>query len=535
MEVASSTVDVQWLEKVGLSHETQVYWNLPPAVLIEEAIKNGEGVLAENGALLCDTGTFQGRAPQDKFTVKDNETSNTVWWGPVNFPFMPEKFDALYNKVIRSLKGKKVYIRDTYAGASPAYRLNVRVVNTLAWHNLFCYNLFLRPTKEECASFLPDFTVINVPEFYANPATDGTRQANFVIINFAKRIILIAGTGYAGEMKKSIFTVLNYLLPHHHDILSMHCSANIDKKGDTAIFFGLSGTGKTTLSADPHRGLIGDDEHGWSDEGIFNFEGGCYAKTVGLNRKKEPQIFDAIKFGSILENISFLEDTRIVDYNNTCVTENTRTAYPLHHICNAVTPSIGRAPKNIFFLTCDAYGVLPPIARLNKGQAMYHFISGYTAKVAGTEVGITEPQIVFSPCFGVAFLPLHPTKYATMLGAKITANNVNVWLVNTGWVGGPYGVGKRVKLAYTRAMITAALAGDLDETTYEKHAIFGIAIPQSCPKVPKRILIPSNTWQDKKAYHAQANKLAQAFIENFEKYADFADDEILAEMPKVTL
>ncbi len=520
------------LEVPGIKNADTVHWNLSPAELVEESLKNGEGVLTDNGALMADTGKFTGRSPKDKFVVKDANTENSVWWGDINFPISPEKFEQLENKMLKHLEGKKLYIRDAYAGADPDHQLKLRVVNTQAWHNLFCYNMFLRPTREELSTFQPNFTIINIPDFQADPEVDGTRQANFTIINFTTRTILIGGSGYAGEMKKGIFTVLNYTLPHEHKVLSMHCSANVGKKGDTAIFFGLSGTGKTTLSADPERGLIGDDEHGWTDKTVFNFEGGCYAKVVDLTHEKEPQIWDAIKFGAIVENTRFYEGTRQVDYLNTTVTENTRTAYPIHHISNAIEPSVANVPKNIFFLTADAFGVLPPISKLNEGQAMYHFISGYTAKVAGTEVGINEPVSTFSACFGAAFLPLHPTKYATMLGQKMKENKVNVWLINTGWSGGPYGVGSRMKLKYTRAMITAALNGELDDVEFVNHQIFGVAMPTTCPNVPDELLSPRNTWEDKAAYDAKAKDLAGQFVNNFKKYADFASEEILAGAPK---
>lgn len=521
------------LEVPGVKGAAEVHWNLSPAALVEEAIKNGEGVLTDNGALMADTGTFTGRSPKDKFVVKDAKTENSVWWGNINQPISESHFDLLQEKMLKFLEGKKIYVRDAYAGADPNYRLKLRVVNTMAWHNMFCYNMFIRPKGEELSTFEPNFTIINIPEFQANPEEDGTRQANFTIVNFTKRVILIGGSGYAGEMKKGIFTVLNFTLPHEHKVLSMHCSANVGEQGDTAIFFGLSGTGKTTLSADSGRGLIGDDEHGWTENSVFNFEGGCYAKVVDLTREKEPQIWDAIKFGAIVENTRFKEGTREVDYENTSVTENTRTAYPIHHISNAVEPSVAAIPKNIFFLTADASGVLPPISRLTEGQAMYHFISGYTAKVAGTEVGITEPVSTFSACFGAAFLPLHPTKYATMLGQKMREQKVNVWLVNTGWTGGPYGIGSRMKLPYTRAMITAALNGELNEVDFEQHPVFGVAMPKSCPHVPDELLNPRNTWADKAAYDTKAQSLAAQFIENFKKYEDFATEEILAGAPRV--
>lgn len=519
------------LEKVGISHAREVHWNLSPAELVEEALFNKEGVLTDTGALMCDTGEFTGRSPKDRFIVKDSKTADTVWWGDINIPFPEDKFDALLTKVTDYLADKKLYVRDAYAGAMEEHRLNLRVVNTQAWHNLFCYNMFLRPEIAELASFNPTFTIICAPEFKADPAVDGTRQANFAILNLSKKIILIGGTAYAGEMKKGIFSVLNYLLPHDKGILSMHCSANIGQEGDTAVFFGLSGTGKTTLSADPDRMLIGDDEHGWTDTAVFNFEGGCYAKTIDISRENEPQIWDAIKWGSIVENTRFKEGTRTVDYTNTSVTQNTRTAYPIYHIDNAVEPSVGGVPNNIFFLTCDAYGVLPPISKLSKGQAMYHFISGYTAKVAGTEAGVTEPQVAFSACFGAPFLPLHPTKYAEMLGKKMDEHQVNVWLVNTGWSGGAYGEGSRIKLKYTRAMISAALKGELNEVNYEDHPVFGVAMPTSCPNVPAEILNPRNTWKDKEAYDKKASKLAKYFTDNFSKFTEYANEEIMAGAP----
>ncbi|AKD04769.1 phosphoenolpyruvate carboxykinase (ATP) [Pontibacter korlensis] len=525
--------EVAGLESIGIKEAKEVLWNLPAAELIEEAIKNGEGYLTDTGALMCDTGKFTGRSPKDRFIVKDDQTEESVWWGDINIPFDADKFDQLHAKMVDFLKDKKLYVRDAYAGAHPEYRLNLRVINTQAWQNLFCYNMFLRLTIEKLKDHTPGFTIICAPEFQADPAVDGTRQPNFAIINFSQKMILIGGTGYAGEMKKGIFSVLNYILPHERNTLSMHCSANVGKDGDTAIFFGLSGTGKTTLSADPERGLIGDDEHGWTEDSVFNFEGGCYAKVIDLTREKEPQIWDAIKYGSIVENTRFYPGTRTVDYTNNTVTENTRTAYPINYIDNAVDPSRGDIPKNIFFLTADAFGVLPPISRLNTSQAMYHFISGYTAKVAGTEVGVTEPQTTFSACFGAAFLPLHPTKYAEMLGRKMEEHKVNVWLVNTGWTGGPYGAGSRMKLPYTRALITAALKGDLDSVEYSKHPIFGVDMPTSCPNVPADILNPRNTWANKEEYDAKATDLALKFVKNFQKFADYANDEILAGAPQV--
>jgi phosphoenolpyruvate carboxykinase (ATP) len=510
--------------------------NLTAPQLVEEALKNGEGVLTDTGALMADTGEFTGRSPKDKFCVYDDKTANTVWWGDVNQKFESDKFEKLLNKVIDHYAGKKIYVRDAYACADPSYRLNIRIVNETAYGNLFCHNLFLRPERNELDSFQPEWLIMNAPTFRANPAEDGTRQHNFSIIDFSRKIILIGGSGYTGEMKKGIFTVLNYILPEEKGVLSMHCSANIGKKGDTAIFFGLSGTGKTTLSADPERKLIGDDEHGWAENSVFNFEGGCYAKCVDLTPEKEPQIYNAIRFGSLLENTRFFPNTTAVDYTNIKVTENTRAAYPIYLIDNIAVPSVGGKPENIFFLTADAFGVLPPISRLSAGQAMYSFISGYTAKVAGTEAGVTEPQATFSACFGKAFLPLHPGKYAKMLGEKLKANpHVKVWLVNTGWTGGPYGIGSRMKLSYTRAMISAALNGSLDNVAYDSHPVFGYQMPTSCPDVPSELLNPRNTWADKSAYDAQANKLANMFVKNFEQFESGVDVEILAAAPKATL
>ncbi|MDU0368844.1 phosphoenolpyruvate carboxykinase (ATP) [Hymenobacter endophyticus] len=524
------------LAPLGISHTAQVHLNLTPAELVEHALRRGEGTLTDTGALMADTGQFTGRSPKDRFVVKDADTTESVWWGDINIPFDADKFDQLHQKMVKYLEDKELYVRDAYAGANPDYELKLRVVNELAWHNLFCYNMFLRPAEGTDTSWTPDFSIICAPGFEADPAVDGTRQKNFAILNFSKKMILIGGTGYAGEMKKGIFGVLNYLLPHKHDTLSMHCSANVGKDGDTAIFFGLSGTGKTTLSADPNRGLIGDDEHGWTpDAGIFNFEGGCYAKVIDLSAEKEPEIWNAIKFGSIVENTRFVPGTHTVDYANKSVTENTRTAYPIHYIPNAIEPSVAGAPKNIFFLTADAFGVLPPISKLDKCHAMYHFMSGYTAKVAGTEMGVTEPQTTFSACFGQVFLPLHPTKYAEMLGQKMEENDVNVWLVNTGWTGGSYGVGSRMKLSYTRAMITAALNGELDNVEFHKHPVFGVEVPASVPGVPTEILDPRNTWADKEAYDRTAAELAEKFVANFQRYADYANEDILAGAPKVAV
>ncbi|GAB5538326.1 MAG: phosphoenolpyruvate carboxykinase (ATP) [Salibacteraceae bacterium] len=519
---------------LGLSGVKAAYWNLDPAELTEDTILNGQGFLTDTGALAIDTGEFTGRSPKDKLIVKDATTENTIWWeGSFNNSFDSNKVEPLMNRMRAYLMEKEVYVRDCIACADPEHQLRIRVVTEYPWSNMFAYNMFLRPTDEELESFEPEWTVFCVPGFMADPKIDGTRQHNFSILDFTRKVALIGGSGYTGEIKKGIFTVLNYVLPQDKGVLSMHCSANTGKDGDTAIFFGLSGTGKTTLSADPNRQLIGDDEHGWTDTGIFNFEGGCYAKCIDLTEEKEPQIWKAIKFGALLENIDTIPGTSTVDFESNEKTENTRVSYPIHHIDNLAQPSMGGIPKNIFFLTADAFGVLPPISKLTPGQAMYHFISGYTAKVAGTEAGVTEPQTTFSACFGAPFLPLHPTKYAEMLGEKMKQHNVNIWLINTGWSGGEYGVGSRIKLAYTRAMITAALTGKLDRVEYKEHEIFGLNMPISCPDVPSEILDPKNTWEDQAGYDKKAIHLAEAFVKNFQEFESFANEEIMAAAPKV--
>lgn len=523
------------LELIGIKPAV-ANWNLSSEELTKQTIDLNHGVLNSTGALCVNTGKFTGRSPKDKFTVKDAITENTVDWGDVNIPFEAEAFDKLYDKVVAFLGGKQIWVRDAYACADPSYRLNIRVVNEAPWANLFCNDLFLRPTQDEIKDFTPEWHIIQAPSFEADPAVDGTRQGNFTIVNFTRKIILIGGSAYTGEMKKGIFGVLNYLLPQEHKVLSMHCSANEGKDGDVALFFGLSGTGKTTLSADPNRPLIGDDEHGWADGSVFNFEGGCYAKVIDLSKEKEPQIFDAVRPGALLENIVFKAGTNEVDYTDGSITENTRAAYPIYHIENAKEPSYGGDPQNIFFLTCDAFGILPPISKLTKAQAMYHFVSGYTAKVAGTEVGVTEPQTTFSACFGRVFLPLHPVKYAELLGKKLEQHsNVNVWLINTGWSGGVYGVGKRMNLKYTRAMITAAMNGQLNDANYTAHQVFGVLMPDAVPEVPSEILNPQETWADKEAYTQKALELAQLFVKNFEKYASEANAETLAAAPLTQL
>ena len=520
-------------KSLGFKNASAEYWNLAPDELVRATLERGQGKLATNGALAIDTGKFNGRSPKDRFIVKDAQTEDAVWWGDVNIPFASDAFDRLFDKMRAYAEGKDLFIRDAFACASPTYQLNLRVVAEYPWSNLFAYNMFLRPSTEELNTFNPEWHVICLPGFLADPAVDGTRQANFAILNFTRKMILIGGTGYTGEIKKGIFSALNFILPHQKNVLSMHCSANIGKDNDTAIFFGLSGTGKTTLSSDPNRRLIGDDEHGWAHDEVFNFEGGCYAKTIDLSREKEPQIFDAIKPGALLENIGFNEGTNEPNYADGTITENTRVSYPIFHIDNIARPSIGTAPKNIFFLTADAFGVLPPIARLSTAQAMYHFMSGYTAKVAGTEVGITEPTTTFSAGFGAAFLPLHPAKYAKLLGDKLAGTDIRVWLINTGWTGGSYGVGSRMKLSYTRAMITAALEGKLDSVDFETLPMFELAIPTACEGVPSELLNPRNTWENKEEYDATSERLAEKFVTNFKKFEAETAPEILAAAPKV--
>ena len=518
------------LTKYGIQNAT-INYQLTSQELHDETINKGQGKEASTGALAVNTGEFTGRSPMDRFIVKDKITEDKIWWGDINIPFSAEKFDALYKKVTAYLSEKELYVRDSFVCADDNYKLNIRVINEYPWSNMFAYNMFLRPTEEELDGFDPDWLVVNAPGFMAVADIDGTRQHNFAILNFTKKIAIIGGTGYTGEIKKGIFSALNFILPVDKNTLPMHCSANVGEKDDTAIFFGLSGTGKTTLSADPDRKLIGDDEHGWTAENtVFNFEGGCYAKVIDLSEESEPEIYHAIKPGAILENV-IMNEKGEVDYKDTSITQNTRVSYPIYHIDNIQIPSIGRNPKNIFFLTADAFGVLPPISKLTPGQAAYHFISGYTAKVAGTEAGIDEPLPSFSACFGAPFMPLHPTKYAEMLSKKMQEAGVNVWLINTGWTGGSYGVGKRMKLKYTRAMITAALEGDLDNVAYTKHPIFGLHIPQSCANVPSEVLNPKDTWQDKEAYDIKAKELSSSFKKNFEKFEEYANEEILAGAP----
>lgn len=524
---ASSTKTIS-LEAYGITSDT-IHYQLSPETLHKITIDKGMGQEADSGALAVYTGEFTGRSPQDRFIVRDAITRDKVWWGPVNSPFEPAAFDKLYEKVVRYLSLKEVYVRDCFACADPEYRMPIRAVNEYPWSNLFVYNMFIRPEAAELKGFEPEWTVINAPGFKADPKVDGTRQHNFAILNFTRKIALIGGTGYTGEIKKGIFSALNFILPVFRNTLPMHCSANIGDAGETAIFFGLSGTGKTTLSTDPSRKLIGDDEHGWTQENrIFNFEGGCYAKVINLSAEKEPEIFRAIRKGAMLENV-ILDAKGAVDFGDTSITQNTRVSYPLTHIENRQVPSIGENPKHIFFLTADAFGVIPPISRLTPAQAAYHFISGYTAKVAGTEAGVDEPVPSFSACFGAPFMPLHPTVYAEMLSRKMQEAGTNVWLVNTGWTGGPYGVGTRMKLEYTRAMIHAALSGKLGLYTYDTyhiHSVFGVAQPRRCPGVPTEVLSPRATWNDDEAYYKMAFKLTNAFRENFKKFEAHASEEI---------
>ncbi|MGB0430394.1 MAG: phosphoenolpyruvate carboxykinase (ATP) [Bacteroidia bacterium] len=516
------------LNKYGIKN-ANVAWNLSPKALQNKTIELGQGTETENGTLAVNTGKFTGRSPQDRFLVKDDYTKDRVWWGNINKPISPSNFDKLYNKVVNYLSGKDIYARDGYVCADPKYRLNVRTVTEYAWSNYFVNSMFLRLTEQEQQYFNEDWLVLCAPGYECdNPSEYGIRQGNFSILNFTKKVALIGGSAYTGEMKKGIFSALNMILPTDKNVLPMHCSANVGKSGDTSIFFGLSGTGKTTLSADPTRKLIGDDEHGWTEENnIFNFEGGCYAKVIDLSEEKEPDIFRAVKPGAMLENIVFKNGTKQVDYTNSSITQNTRVSYPIDHIDNIQQPSFANNPKNIFFLTADAFGVLPPVSKLTPGQAAYHFISGYTAKVAGTEAGITEPVPSFSACFGAPFMPLHPTVYAGMLSKKMTEAGVNVWLINTGWSGGAYGVGSRIKLKYTRAMIASILNGKLNDVEFEQHPIFGLNMPKTCENVPAEILNPINTWADKSAYVAKAIQLAHSFHLNFEKFASEASEEII--------
>lgn len=508
-----------YIESLGIIAPKAVYRNLTPAQLVEHALVRGEGKLANTGAFVVTTGKYTGRSPNDRFVVDTPAVHDDIDWGKVNVPISAEKYEGIYNRMMAYLQGRDIFVFDGFAGADETYHLPVRVVNELASQNLFIHQLLVRPTAEQLENFIPGFTVIAAPGFKCIPAVDGVNSEAAILVNFDKRTVLIAGSQYAGEIKKSIFSVMNYLLPKQ-GVLSMHCSANVGEAGDVALFYGLSGTGKTTLSADPNRMLIGDDEHGWSDKGCFNIEGGCYAKCINLSKENEPQIWDAIKFGSLVENVIMEDETREFDFTDATLTENTRVGYPVEYIPNCVIPGVAGHPKTVIFLTADAFGVLPPISRLDKNQAMFHFVSGYTSKLAGTERGIVEPQTTFSTCFGAPFLPLHPSVYAEMLGKKIEEHGAKVYLVNTGWAGGKYGVGSRMKLKYTRAMVTAALNGELEKAEFELDPIFNVMVPKTCPNVPDEFLNQRALWKNQAEYEATAKDLAARFVKNFQKYSN---------------
>ncbi len=520
------------LSEIGLT-TAKVHWNLSLAACIEHAVLRAEGEITAAGPFNAVTSPHTGRSPKDKFIVREGSTESDVWWGSVNAAFEPQQFEALRGRVVEYLQGQELFVRDVYACADPQYRLRLRFVSTTAWHSLFVHNMFIRPPAEELKDFEPDFTVLHAPEMQANPEVDGTQSGAFVILNFAERLALIGGTRYAGELKKSIFTLLNYMLPEQ-DVLSMHCSANVGDNGRSALFFGLSGTGKTTLSADPSRALIGDDEHGWSERGVFNLEGGCYAKVIRLSEEAEPDIYATTRrFGTVLENVVVDPTTRALDLANESITENTRAAYPIYFNQNTEASGMGGHPRNVVFLTADAWGVLPPIARLTRDQARYYFLSGYTAKLAGTESGVSDPQATFSACFGSPFLIWHPSVYADMLAQKIAKHRATVWLVNTGWTGGPFGIGQRMKIGYTRAMVNAVVNGDLTDVPTEPDEVFGVAIPKSVPGVPDDVLRPRSTWADKDAYDQRAHDLAVRFHENFEQFAAHVAPEVRAAGPTI--
>jgi phosphoenolpyruvate carboxykinase (ATP) len=521
------------LENHGLYNLNAAYWNLPTPELYEQAILRHEGSLSHMGPLVVRTGHHTGRSANDKFVVEEDGSKEHIWWGDVNRPIPPEKFASLHHRLASYLQMKEVYVRDCFVGADRSYRMPIRIITESAWHSLFARNLFIQPDPDDREDHVPEFTVIDAPRFHAIPSLDQTRSETFIIINFAKRLVLIGGTSYAGEIKKSIFTFMNYLMPFR-GVLPMHCSANIGAGGKTALFFGLSGTGKTTLSADATRTLIGDDEHGWCDSGIFNFEGGCYAKMIRLSPEAEPEIYATThRFGTVLENVTVSADSRRLDLTDDSLTENTRGAYHISAIPNATLSGIGDHPDAVIFLTCDAFGVFPPVSRLTPGQAMYHFISGYTARVAGTEKGVTEPAPVFSACYGAPFMPLHPQRYAQLLGERLAQHSTRVWLINTGWTGGPYGEGERIKIPYTRAMVNAVLDGKLDDVPTWVHPIFRVQVPEICPGIPGEMLNPRSTWQSADAYDAQARKVATMFRENFRKLSDEVDDETRTAEPRV--
>ncbi|WCL54197.1 phosphoenolpyruvate carboxykinase [Gimibacter soli] len=531
MQVKGACLSSVGLDAHGITGVQTQYWNLNTPELYEEAIRRGEGKIADGGALVVKTGKHTGRSAKDKFTVRDAGTENTVWWGDTNRPMTPEAFDALHAAFLQHMKGKELFIQDLFGGSDKNHQVSVRTIGELAWHSLFCRTMLIVPTDEERKTFRPEFTIINLPTFKADPATHGCRSETVIAVNFTKKIILIGGTEYAGENKKSVFSILNYLLPEA-GVMPMHCSANIGPEGDVAIFFGLSGTGKTTLSADSSRTLIGDDEHGWSDDSVFNFEGGCYAKMIRLDPEAEPEIYATTKrFGTVLENVVMDDATRTLDLDDNSLAENTRGAYPIHFIPNTSAENRGGLPKNIIMLTADAFGVLPPIARLTPEQAMYHFLSGYTAKVAGTEIGVKEPQATFSTCFGAPFMPRHPSVYGNLLRKKIAEGGVNCWLVNTGWTGGVYGTGHRMPIKVTRALLHAALDGSLNSAPMRIDPFFGFEVPTDVPGVDTTILNPRDTWADKAAYDAKAKHLVGLFIENFETFVAHVDDQVKAAAP----
>lgn len=527
MECKCNCDKIKSFEYLGITKLGKIHWNYSIPKLYEEAIRNNEGNIVFGGPLAVSTGKFTGRSPNDKFIVKDETTADKVNWGKANASLTPEQFDKIYDKMKEYLQDKDVYVLDTYVGADVNYQLNVRVITEFAWQTIFAGNMFNRiEDTDTLDKFIPGFTVLAAPKMHTVGKEYGINSDTFIIINFTKKLVIIGGSEYGGEIKKSIFTVMNFLMPQK-DVMGMHCSANLGKQGDSALLFGLSGTGKTTLSADPHRALIGDDEHGWSENGIFNFEGGCYAKVINLSAEAEPEIFKTTHtYGTILENVVFDECTRKVDLFDGSKTENTRSSYPLSQLDNIVPDKKGGHPKNIIFLTADAFGVLPPISKLTPEQAMYQFLMGYTAKVAGTERGITEPQATFSTCFGAPFMPMHPSVYAKLLGEKISKHNTQCWLLNTGWIEGPYGEGHRISIKHTRALLNAALDGSLNKSEFETEGYFGLAIPKSCESVPSEILNPKNTWKDKNAYDAKAKDLAGRFKEAFKQYEPYVTDEV---------
>ena len=523
------------LDNVGLFNLRKVYWNLPTEALYEEIIFRGEGRISLMGPVVVDTGKYTARAANDKFIVRESTTEKNIWWGQYNRPFGADKFDDLYNRLQGFLQGRDLFVQDCYGGSDPGHRLPVRIITEYAWHSMFARNMFVKPkTNDEYRRHIPDFTLLCIPSFKSFPQIDGTPTNTFIVLNFEQKLCIIGNTGYGGEIKKSVFTLLNYLLPLE-GIMTMHCSANVGKQGDTALFFGLSGTGKTTLSADPNRGLVGDDEHGWSDDGIFNFEDGCYAKVIGLSPTAEPEIFSCTsRYGTILENVVYDPITRIINLDDDTLTENTRASYPLEYIPNAIPSKMAGHPRNIIFLTCDASGVMPPIAKLTPSQALYHFISGYTAKVGGTELGLgEEPEITFSACFGAPFMVHTPAYYADLLKRKILRYEVNCWLVNTGWVGGPYGVGKRISIRYTRDLLNAALNGDLESVEYYVDPVFGFQVPKSCPGIPEQVLYPSSSWSSEDAYIKRYKSLASRFIDNFKKFEDDSPPGLRNAGPKI--